>query len=195
MAAFGGLTVLDIGKGGEVTVRRVPMSTSAVAEFVSNTHIYFTGTERDAKEVLADQNQAMQAKAAPSHARVADSLHAIKDLGYRILEAVEAGNFDRWGLLLDEHWQKKKRLSDKISFGRIDEIYAEAVASHHVLGGKVIGAGGGGFLMLYCHRNHQGLERHMASLGMPRLHYTIEPEGTKVITQAGPGFMSRRGGV
>jgi D-glycero-alpha-D-manno-heptose-7-phosphate kinase len=64
-----------------------------------------------------------------------------------------------------------------------------------VLGGKVIGAGGGGFLMLYCHRNHQGLERHMASLGMPRLHYSIEPEGTKVITQAGPGFMSRRGGA
>ena len=195
MAAFGGLTVLDIAQGGEVAVRRVPMSSSAVAEFVANTHIYYTGTERDAKEVLADQNQAMQVKAAPGHARVADSLHAIKDLGYRILEAVEAGNFDRWGLLLDEHWQYKKRLSDKISFGQIDEIYAVAKAGHHVLGGKVIGAGGGGFLMLYCHRNHQGLERHMAALGMPRLHYSIESEGTKVITQAGPGIMSRRGGA
>lgn len=192
MAAFGGLTVLDIAKGGEVKVRRVPMSSSAVAEFVSNTHIYYTGTQRDAKEVLSDQNQAMQKKEAPGHAKVADSLHAIKDLGYRILEAVEEGNFDRWGLLLDEHWQNKKRLSDKISFGQVDAIYAKAKEEHHVLGGKVIGAGGGGFLMLYCHRNHQGLERFMAEQGMSRLHYTIEPEGTKVITQVGSGFMSRR---
>lgn len=192
MAAFGGLTALDIAPDGTVKVRRVPMSSSAVAEFVSNTHIYYTGTERDAKEVLADQDQAMQQKEAPSHAQVADSLHAIKDLGYRILEAVESHNFDRWGLLMDEHWRNKKRLSNKISFGKVDEIYAKVKAEHHVLGGKVIGAGGGGFLMLYCHRNHQGLERFMAERGMPRLHYTIEPEGTKVITQVGSGFISPR---
>lgn len=192
MAAFGGLTALDIARDGTVKVRRVPMSSSAVAEFVANTHIYYTGTQRDAKEVLADQDQAMLKKEAPGHAQVADSLHAIKDLGYRILEAVESHNFDRWGLLLDEHWQNKKRLSDKISFGQVDDLYATVRADHHVLGGKVIGAGGGGFLMLYCHRNHQGLERFMASQGMPRLHYTIEPEGTKVITQVGSGFMSAR---
>lgn len=193
MAAFGGLTVLDIAKNGLVTVRRAPMSSSAVAEFVANTHIYYTGTQRDAKEVLSDQNYAMKTKETSNHARVAESLHAIKDLGHRILDAVECGDFDRWGLLLDEHWQNKKRLSDKISFGKVDEIYTQVKVDHHVLGGKVIGAGGGGFLMLYCHRNHQNLERFMASHGMPRLHYTIEPEGTKVITQAGPGFMSRRG--
>lgn len=189
MAAFGGLSALDIGKDGTVKVRCVPMSSSAIAEFVANTHIYYTGTERDAKEVLADQNQAMQKKNAPGHAQVADSLHAIKDLGYRILEAVEVGDFDRWGLLLHEHWQNKKRLSDKISFGRVDEIYAKTRADHYVLGGKVIGAGGGGFLMLYCRRNHQGLERFMTEQGMPRLHYTIEPEGTKVVSQLGTGLL------
>ena len=117
MAAFGGLTALDIAKNGEVKVRCVPMSSSAVAEFVANTHIYYTGTERDAKEVLADQNQAMQKKDAPDHAKVAGILHAIKDLGYRILEAVEGGNFDRWGLLLAEHWLNKIKLSAKISVG------------------------------------------------------------------------------
>ena len=193
MAAFGGLTALDIAKNGEVKVRCVPMSSSAVAEFVANTHIYYTGTERDAKEVLADQNQAMQKKDAPDHAKVAGILHAIKDLGYRILEAVEGGNFDRWGLLLAEHWLNKIKLSAKISVGKVDELYAKAKADHHALGGKVIGAGGGGFLMLYCHRNHQGLERFMAEQGMPRLHYTIEPEGTKVVSQLGTGLLRSPG--
>jgi len=187
MAAFGGLTMLDIAPSGQVKVRQVSISSGSVAEFVANTHIYYTGTQRGAQEVLADQDQAMAKAESPDHARVAESLHAIKDLGYRILEAIEGGNFDRWGLLLDEHWQNKKRLSNKISLGKVDEIYREVKASHHVLGGKIIGAGGGGFLMLYCHRNHAALERYMASHGMPRLHYTIDPEGTKVVTHLGAG--------
>ncbi len=189
MATYGGLTVLDIARSGDVRVRRISMSSGAIAEFVAQTHIYYTGAQRDAKEVLSDQNKAMQTKEAPDHAKVADSLNAIKDLGYRILEAIESGNFDRWGLLLDEHWQNKKKLSSKISFGEVDQIYQEVKANHHVLGGKVIGAGGGGFLMFYCHRNHQGLERFMASHGMKRLHYTIELEGTKVVSQLGTGLL------
>lgn len=188
MAAFGGLTILDIAPSGEVKVRQVGITSGSVAEFVANTHIYYTGTQRAAQEVLADQDQAMRKDAAPTHARVEDSLHAIKDLGYRILEAIEGGNFDRWGLLLDEHWQNKKQLSSKVSLTAVDEIYQEVKASHHVLGGKIIGAGGGGFLMLYCNRNHAGLEKFMHQQGMPRLHYTIDPEGTKVVTQLGPGM-------
>jgi D-glycero-alpha-D-manno-heptose-7-phosphate kinase len=192
MAAFGGLTVLDIAKDGEVSVRQISMSTSAIADFVANTHIYYTGTERDAKDVLSDQNNAMDQKSSADHAQVAESLHGIKDLGYRILEAVEKGNFDHWGQLLDEHWQKKKKLSAKISLEKVDQIYEVVRTDHHVLGGKIIGAGGGGFFMLYCNRDHQGLERFMAERGMPRLHYTIELEGTKVITQVGNGFLGRR---
>jgi D-glycero-alpha-D-manno-heptose-7-phosphate kinase len=188
MAAYGGLTVLDIARDGRVDVRQVALSSSAIAEFVSNTHIYYTGTQREAQEVLADQNEAMQKKEAPTHQQVAESLHSIKDLGYRILEAIEGGNFDRWGLLLDEHWLNKKKLSSKVSIDKVDELYEEVKAHHHVLGGKIVGAGGGGFLMLYCHRNHASLERLMLSQGMPRLHYTIEPEGTKVVSQLGSGL-------
>jgi D-glycero-alpha-D-manno-heptose-7-phosphate kinase len=188
MAAYGGLTVLDIAPSGEVKVRQVQLGSGAIAEFVSHTHIYYTGTQRDAKEVLRDQNKAMQNQGATNHAQVAYSLSAIKDLGYRILEAVETGDFDRWGLLLHEHWENKKRLSNKISIGPVDALYEEVKANHNVLGGKIIGAGGGGFLMLYCNRNHQGLERFMRSQGMPRMHYTIEPEGTKVVSQIGVGM-------
>ena len=190
MAAYGGLTVLDIDRDGKVAVRQLSPSSSDIAEFVAHTHIYYTGASRDAREVLADQNNAMQKKDSVDHARVADSLHRIKDLGYRILEAIEANNYDRWGQLLDEHWQAKKKMSSKISLLAVDKIYDEVRQRFGVLGGKIIGAGGGGFLMLYCASHHAALEKYMLEQGMPRMHYTIEAEGTKVISQMGQGFPS-----
>lgn len=190
MAAFGGLTVLDIARDGKVAVRQLLPSSGDIAEFVAHTHIYYTGASRDAREVLADQNSAMKKKENANHSRVADSLHRIKDLGYRILEAIEQSNFDRWGQLLDEHWQNKKRMSDKISLSVVDEIYDEVRERFGVLGGKIIGAGGGGFLMLYCPADHKRLEEYMAARQMPRMHYTVEPEGTKVVAQMGQGFLA-----
>jgi len=190
MAAYGGLTVLDIARDGRVAVRQLAPSSGDVADFVAHTHIYYTGSQRDAREVLADQNQAMQRKESVDHARVAESLHRIKELGQRILEAIEGSNFDRWGQLLDEHWQNKKKLSKKITWSKIDEIYDEVRRRFGVLGGKVIGAGGGGFLMLYSPKQHAALESFMRHSGMPRMHYTIEPEGTKVVAQMGRGFLS-----
>nr|MDP9195092.1 galactokinase [Acidobacteriota bacterium] len=190
MAAYGGLSVLEIARDGTVAVRQLRPSSGDVAEFVAHTHIYYTGSQRDAREVLHDQNVAMQQKDAVDHQRVADSLHRIKDLGYRILEALEKSEFDLWGQLLDEHWQNKKKLSGKISLQKVDEIYDEVRERFGVLGGKLIGAGGGGFLMLYSAGQHAQLEKFMEQRGFPRMHYTIEPEGTKVVSQMGPGFLS-----
>lgn len=191
MAVYGGLTVLEIARDGTVAVRQLHPRSGGIADFVGSTHIYYTGAQRDAREVLHDQNVAMQGKdTSPDHARVSDSLNRIKDLGYRILEAVEASNFDHWGELLDEHWQNKKRLSGKISMARVDQIYDEVRQRFGVLGGKIIGAGGGGFLMLYCPRQHSQLEQFMEAQGMSRMHYTIEPEGTKVVAQMGFGSLS-----
>jgi D-glycero-alpha-D-manno-heptose-7-phosphate kinase len=192
MAAFGGLTVLEIEPSGQVKVRQLRPSSSDIAEFVAHTHIYYTGAQRDARDVLADQNSAMKQKESADHARVADSLHRIKELGYQILESIETGNYDRWGQLLDQHWQNKKKLSKKISLSAVDQIYDEVRQRFGVLGGKIIGAGGGGFLMLYCPSHHAALERFMDERGMPRMHYTVEPEGTKVITQVGQGFVTDR---
>src|SRR5687767_11552866 len=183
MAAYGGLTVLEIARDGTVAVRQLRPSISDVAEMVAHTHIYYTGAQRDAREVLRDQNVAMHSKESADHARVAESLHRIQDLGYRILEAIESSNFDRWGELLHEHWVSKKKMSSKISFTKVDQIYDEVRARFGVLGGKIIGAGGGGFLMLYCASHHGMLEKFMEDQGMPRMHYTIEPEGTKVVAQ------------
>jgi len=190
MAAYGGLTVLEIARDGSVSVRQLRASSSDIAEMTAHTHIYYTGSQRDAREVLSEQNVAMQKKESTDHARVADSLHRIKDLGYRILEAIESSNFDRWGELLHEHWQNKKKLSAKISLSKVDAVYDEVRERFGVLGGKIIGAGGGGFLMLYCPVHHSQLERFMEQHEMPRMHYTIEPEGTKVVAQMGHGFLS-----
>jgi D-glycero-alpha-D-manno-heptose-7-phosphate kinase len=191
MAAFGGFSVLEIARDGTVAVTQLQPSSSDIAEFVSHTHIYYTGAQRDAREVLADQNAAMQKPATADHGRVSESLHQIKDLGRRILDAVQQGELDTWGRLLHEHWEQKKRLSSKISLRAVDEVYEEARGRFGVLGGKIIGAGGGGFLMLYCPTRHGELERFMAGRGMPRMHYTVEPEGTKVVAQIGQGHFSR----
>ena len=191
MAAYGGLTVLEIDKDGKVAVRSLTASSGDIADLVAHTHIYYTGAQRDAREVLADQNKAMQKSDSADHARVSDSLDRIKDLGYRILESIEASNFDRWGELLDEHWQNKKKLSSKITLTRVDQIYDEVRTRFGVLGGKIIGAGGGGFLMLYSPKGHAALEAFMAAQGMPRMHYNVEREGTKVVAQMGHGYWSQ----
>jgi D-glycero-alpha-D-manno-heptose-7-phosphate kinase len=112
---------------------------------------------------------------------VEDSLNAIKDLGFRILEAIQSEDFDKWGALLHEHWVSKKRLSDKISVTWIDQLYDEVRTSYGVLGGKLIGAGGGGFLMLYSPSTSGKLEDFMMARGLPRLYYNLEREGSKVV--------------
>lgn len=181
MAAFGGLTVLEIERDGKVAVKPIPMGSGAIAELVANTHIYYTGFRRDAVAVLSEQDRAMKSQETAKHTVVADSLTRIKDLGYRILDAIREDNFDDWGQMLDEHWQYKKKMSAKITLTKVDQLYEEVRQNYNVLGGKIIGAGGGGFLMLYCTKDHKRLEKFMAEQRMPRLHYTIEPEGAKVV--------------
>ncbi|MCW5869097.1 MAG: hypothetical protein KIS61_17695 [Candidatus Eremiobacteraeota bacterium] len=188
MATFGGLTSLEIAKDGEVKVTPLIKGTSALAEFVANTHLYYTGFRRDALEVLQDQNQALEEDANPQRSQVEDSLKRIHELGYAIKDAIVSDNYDRWGELLHTHWIHKKNLSSKISLTRVDQIYEEVRRNCNVLGGKISGAGGGGFLMLYCTGHHKRLESYMASQNMPRLHYSIEPQGTKVVADLGPGM-------
>ena len=193
MAAYGGLTVLEIAKDGTVAVRQLRPSSSDIAEFVAHTHIYYTGSQRDAREVLHDQNVAMQKKDSVDHARVADSLHRIKDLGYRILDVDRDARTTTSGASCSTSTGRTRRSSPARSrCSKVDEIYDEVRERFGVLGGKIIGAGGGGFLMLYCASHHAQLERSWSSSGMPRMHYTIEPEGTKVVAQMGPGFLSPR---
>lgn len=180
MAAFGGMTVLDIAKNGKVNVRQLSLRPWAIAELVSNSHIYYLKVKRDAVEVLQDQDKAMREKTQVS-SQVEDSLVQIKEIGARILKSIEDEDFDSFGRLMDEHWQNKKRLSAKISLSEVDVLYDHVKKEFGVLGGKIIGAGGGGFLMLYCPEKKKELTRFMQQKGYFRLPYNIEFEGTKVV--------------
>ncbi len=112
---------------------------------------------------------------------VVDSLHRTKELGYRIKEALEQGDLDRFGLLLDEHWQNKKRRSTKISDPKIDQWY-EIARQNGAVGGKIMGAGGGGFFMFYCPNSHKaGLRRALSEAGLREMPYDFDYEGAKVL--------------
>ena len=181
MAAFGGLTVLEIARDGAVTVRQLEIDRSGLADFVANTHMYWTGVRRSAPVVLKDQDIAMKSESSPSHEAVQECLHGIKETGYGILEAIESQNFDEFGRLMDVHWSYKKRMSAKISIPGIGELYEEIKTRFGVLGGKVSGAGGGGCFVVYAPEKHTELTRFMEGHGLVRMHYQVEIEGSKII--------------
>lgn len=195
MAAFGGFTVLEIARDGAVRVRSVDVPRTTADEFVANTQLYYTGRRRNAVEVLREQDQALRESSAGSGAGVSDALLQIRDLGYRILEAIEAGHLDAWGRLLHEHWVHKQKLSSKISIEPVESLYEHVRSEFGVLGGKIVGAGGGGFLMLYAPSNHRRLEAFMAEQGMQRLHYRVETGGTKVIADHATHGPLQHGGI
>ena len=174
ISSFGGVKILDISPDGTVQVTSPKVSTTAMMELISNMHVYYTGVMRNASDVLQEQNK--------SSTSTTEKLKIIKELGYNFIEAVENQQFDRFGQLLDTHWEMKKQLSNKITFPLVDKLYQHTKDNFGVLGGKIIGAGGGGFLMLYCPAKfHKELENFMASRDLPRLHYSIDFEGARVV--------------
>ncbi|MDP3098037.1 MAG: hypothetical protein Q8M86_08840, partial [Syntrophales bacterium] len=111
---------------------------------------------------------------------VVESMHYIKDLGYKILEAVESGNITDVGLLFDQHWQYKKRISAKMSNGHFDKIY-EISKQNGSLGGKITGAWGGGFFIFYIENHQTRFREKMKELGLREMRYRFDFEGTKVL--------------
>jgi D-glycero-alpha-D-manno-heptose-7-phosphate kinase len=177
LAAFGGITCLDISTDGRVKVSPLNVSITAVEEFRNNVLLFYTGITRSSSDLLAAQKQDTQ-RGDPA---VVDSLHHTKELGYRIKEALEQGDLERFGLLLDEHWQNKKRRSGKITDLRIDRWY-EIAKENGALGGKIIGAGGGGFFMFYCPNAHKArLRQALAAEDLREMPYDFDFEGAKVL--------------
>ncbi len=176
MAAFGGLTCLWIDRDGTVKVERLPVSTDLVGALERNIMLFYTHSTRDATSILEKQNQATIKK----DNQVLRNLTEIKDIGIEIRQSILSGNLHRFGELLDVHWQCKKGLSKDISNSRIDEWY-ELAKRNGAIGGKISGAGGGGFLMLYCEDQKQRLRDAMGRAGLRELHFRIEFEGSKVV--------------
>lgn len=177
LAAFGGITLLDIKPDGAVAVSPLNISMTTVEEFRNSVLLFYTGILRSSGDILEAQKQDTNRK----DTTVVDSLHRTKELGYRIKEALENGDLDCFGNLLHEHWENKKRRSGKISNPKIDEWY-QIAREHGALGGKIMGAGGGGFFMFYCPNNKKiKVRQALAEAGLRELPYDFDFEGTKVL--------------
>jgi D-glycero-alpha-D-manno-heptose-7-phosphate kinase len=113
---------------------------------------------------------------------VVDSLLRIKEIGKRIKSAVVSGDVDSFGPLMDEHWQSKKKMSSRISLSALDELYDVVKKEYGVTGGKIMGAGGGGFLMLYTPDVKSGIDEFMARHDMPRMTYMPSMQGSRVVS-------------
>ncbi|MDA1191736.1 MAG: galactokinase [Candidatus Poribacteria bacterium] len=183
LAAFGGFVVLDIAKDGVVTVRRPNISFDTLRQFEQHVSIFYTGISRSAGDILSAQNTATKR----DESKVVDSLHRLKEIGHQVLEAFERGDLAAFGRLMDTHWQTKKQLSGKISSGRIDQLY-ELGKQNGALGGKIMGAGGGGFLLFYCEDDPTHLRKVMADEGLREMYFRVDLEGTKILTN----FLSHR---
>ena len=177
LAAFGGLTCLEIDRSGAVKVAPLKISLHTMEELRNCMLLFFTGIERESFDILSQQEKDTRRK----DARVLDSLHEVKRIGCEIKSALEEGDLDRFGRLLDEHWQAKKKRSSMMSDSRIDRWY-EAGMEAGALGGKILGAGGGGFLMFYCPARNRGpLRERMAGEGLREMSFRFDMEGVKVL--------------
>jgi len=176
-AAFGGIVTLEIDRDGTVSATPLPVPPEAVESFETAVSLYYTGIQRAAREVLSEQN----ARATLSDEDVTNAMHAIRQIGVHVADALGAGDMERFGDLLHQHWEIKKRISTKMSNPDIDGWY-ELARHHGALGGKVMGAGGGGFFM-FCTPNGRkpGVRQALASEGLRELRYTIDLEGSKVL--------------
>lgn len=177
MAAFGGITTLEIERNGRVRVSPLDVGLSTVEDLRAGTLLFYTGITRQSAGILEQQRTDTVA----GSDTVIESLHRTKALGYQIKAALQAGDLAAYGALLDEHWQNKKRRSTSISDPRIDELY-RAARRHGALGGKIMGAGGGGFLMLYCPRDAKAAVRSaLNDLGVHEMGFDFDYEGSKVL--------------
>ena len=177
IAAVGGITAFTFHKDGRVEYRPARISEETLFNLEDNLLLFFTGYSRSASAILKDQND----KSKANDQSMLDNMHFTKELGYKSLECLETGNLDEFARLMDVHWQRKKIRSAGMSNPVINDWYDHAM-SNGALGGKLIGAGGGGFLMFYA-GDKKKLRHAMREKGLQEVRFRFDFEGTKVVAQ------------
>jgi D-glycero-alpha-D-manno-heptose-7-phosphate kinase len=171
IAAYGGLRFMEFKSGGNVHIEDVLLNPQARREFEKNLMLFYTGVPRKSSDILTEQKENIQGRT--------QILAELKELAYAAREDLEAGNFDALGNFLHVGWQLKKSLASRISNPEIDSIY-DAARHAGALGGKITGAGGGGFFLVYCPREKQDQVRY-ALRKLQELPFQFEQDGAKVI--------------
>jgi D-glycero-alpha-D-manno-heptose-7-phosphate kinase len=178
IAAIGGITCFTFQKDGTVEVEPQRMSRETLHTLEDNLMLFFTGFTRSASEILKDQDSRSKEK----DSRMLDNLHFIKDLAFRSKSALESGDLRCFAELMHIHWEHKKQRSQGMSNPRIDDLYALGRANG-ALGGKLIGAGGGGFLMFYT-EDKTRLRHVMTAEGLREIRFRFDFAGSQVIVQS-----------
>jgi D-glycero-alpha-D-manno-heptose-7-phosphate kinase len=176
IAAFGGITCFEFCTDDSVKAWPLAISEETLFNLEDNLLLFFTGYSRSASSILKEQDD--KSKVADNN--VTQNLHFIKELGLKSKDALEVGNLEEFGRLMNVHWEWKKKRSSGISNGKIDEWYTSAMANG-ALGGKVIGAGGGGFLMFYA-GDKARLRHAMREQGLKEVRFRFDFEGTRLVS-------------
>ncbi len=177
IAAFGGMICMEIAKDGTVKVTPLRISPETLMDLEENLLLFFTGYSRSASRVLDDQKKRTE----KDDQSMIENLHFTKELGMSIKTALEAGDTHRFAELMHEHWLHKKKRSPEITNDKISNWY-DIARAHGAVGGKLIGAGGGGFLMFYA-ENKSALRKKMKEEGLTEVRFHFDFEGTKVLVQ------------
>ena len=177
IAAFGGVTCFTFRRDGAVEAAPLAIADEVCHNLEDNLLMFFTGYSRSASQILQDQD----ARTRRNEAAMIENLHYVKEIGLRSKQALEAGDVVAFGRLMHEHWQNKRKRTGGMSNPQIDAWYDLAIANGAV-GGKLIGAGGGGFLMFYA-EDKTRLRHAMRAAGLAEVRFRFDFEGTKVIAQ------------
>jgi D-glycero-alpha-D-manno-heptose-7-phosphate kinase len=178
IAAFGGVTSFRFMPDGHVEARPVRMSTDTLYNLEDNLLLFFTGYSRSAGTLLKDQDE----KSKKNDSSMIDNLHFVKDLGRQSQAALERGDLGALAEHMNIHWERKKQRSGGMSNSQIDEWY-ELGRKNGALGGKLVGAGGGGFLLFYA-EDKVKLRQAMRQAGLTEVRFRFDFEGTKVVVQS-----------
>ncbi|MGD0036166.1 MAG: sugar kinase [Bacteroidota bacterium] len=175
-STFGGFNAYWFNQDGTVNVEPVNIKEENLIELQSNIFLFYIERKQSASSILSVQNK----KTESGDKDTIERLHRIKDMGHQTKKIFEKGDINEFGEILHEHWLTKKGLSDKISDDYIDEVY-ETARKHGALGGKIMGAGGGGFLLVYCPHNKSKLISEMCKLGLSPMWFTFERDGARIV--------------
>ena len=175
IAAYGGITCFSFHPDDEVVATPLKISMDTMFDLEDNLLLFFTGFSRGAETILKDQNDRTQ----KSDQDMLQNLHYVKELGIRSQHVLEAGRTGEFGEIMHEHWEHKKRRSPGMSNPQIDEWY-ELGRANGAIGGKLVGAGGGGFLMFYT-EDRKRLRQAMRQAGLEEVRFHFDFEGTKAL--------------
>jgi D-glycero-alpha-D-manno-heptose-7-phosphate kinase len=177
IAAYGGISAMTFHPDGSVDVERLPLRDDVIDELESNLIIYYSGVERAAATVLSEQAKTITANR--DHA--VERMHRIKALGYETKRILTLGKTDTYGEMLHEHWTNKRALASNMADSTIDEHY-DAARKAGAIGGKLMGAGGGGFFMFYVRAvDRRRVQETLAARGLRPMRFRFDFDGARIM--------------